>query len=131
MEGRKAADQNDMLQTFKKRTAAQSERLDNVVNQAQTVQANFPYANKKVENNAEILMNEIWHKNELKELYAHFHSILSKFAHPDPYFVFFPERLFYQVREFIVPMFSACAAEIDNQWRALEKEATKPNSESN
>lgn len=124
LRARVAADQRDLIQKFKNRLSLSDNEIEALLKRSDDLLEELPATNKQVENNAQILARDIWHRDKLAKLYGHFHALLSKLAHPDPFFLFFPQMLSDQIPEFLLPDLSLCADELDSEWRELQR-ATK------
>ncbi|MCX5818362.1 MAG: hypothetical protein NT047_00370 [Deltaproteobacteria bacterium] len=118
------SDQKDILQKIKDRLELKdAKKIDGLLTEVTNRQKSLPTVNKQIENNAEILKKDIWHKEILRTLYGAFYGRLSKLAHPDPYFTFWDENLIVTEGDEIIRMLSSCAKEIDREWCDLKKES--------
>lgn len=115
-------DQKDLMQKFQKRLGLSDGEIESLLERSDDLLMSLPPINKQIENNAQILEHDVWHKARLAKLYGHFHGLLSKLSHPDPFFLFFPEMLSSQIPEFLLPDFLLCANELDKEWLELEEE---------
>lgn len=115
-------DQKDLMLKFQKRLGLSGGEIESLLKRSHDLLKSLPPIKKQIENNAQILEQGVWHKARLAKVYGHFHGLLSKLSHPDPFFLFFPETLSSQIPEFLLPHFLLCASEIDGEWLELEEE---------
>ena len=68
----------------------------------------------KPESNETIIDKLVYRKNELKKLFGCFHKALSKVAHPDPFFICFPEQYRNQIEANLMNIFKLCKFQLDD-----------------
>ena len=74
----------------------------------------------KPESNETIIENLGYRKDELGKLFGCFHKALSKVAHPDPFFMCFPEQYRNQIETNLMDIFKLCKVQLDEEWKLLE-----------
>lgn len=74
----------------------------------------------KPESNETIIENLVYRKDELGKLFGCFHKALSKVAHPDPFFMCFPEQYRNQIETNLMNIFKLCKVQLDQEWKLLE-----------
>jgi hypothetical protein len=117
------SDQRGMPQTIKNRLNLKDhKKIDGLLTELNNRQKTLPTVNKQMEKNDQILKQIIWHQEKLKDLYGAFYVILTKLAHPDPYFTFLADVSIEKEPAELIRMLSSCAREIDIEWCDLEKE---------
>lgn len=117
------SDQRGIPQKIKSRLNLKDDKkIDGLLTELKNKQKSLPIVNKKIENNAQILEKITWHQEKLMVLYGAFYVILTKLAHPDPYFLFTVDVSIAKEGSEIIRMLSLCAKEIDREWCDLQKE---------
>lgn len=113
-------DQNFLEQTLKRLCAEEIE-----INKAKALNQQVMDQNNTTsttpENNSDIIKNLAYRKKELNDAWASYHKILSKFAHPDPYFCFFPEKYIYQIEKNLINILSTCLNTLNFEWTLLKQ----------
>lgn len=118
------SDQMGMPQKIKSRLNLKDDKkIDALLTELKNKQKGLPIVNKQIENNAQILEKIIWHQEKLKALYGAFYVLLTKLAHPDPYFSFIVDVSIAKEGDEIIQTLSLCAKEIDREWCDLKKES--------
>jgi len=69
-------DQKDLMQKFQKRLGLRDDEIESLLARHDELLKSLPSINKRVENNAQILEHDVWHKAKLAKLYGHFHGRL-------------------------------------------------------
>ncbi len=116
-------DQRDILQKIKNRLNLKDDKkIDGLLTEINNRQKSLPTVSKQIENNAQILNQITWHQAKLKDLYGAFYVMLTKLAHPDPYFTFLAYVSIEKEGDEIIRALSYCTKEIDREWCDLEKE---------
>ncbi len=101
-----------------------NEKVKKLFGELQEIEKKSKITPIKPEKNDDIIEKLSYRKDELKDLFG-FYKALSKFSHPDPVFLFFPEEKSNQIRINLMNIFSRCRDLLDKEWILLEAHLRK------
>lgn len=113
------ADQVNFYETTLKRMGIDKTKIVGFLDDLTKIAKNKKTISIKPEDNETIIKKLSYRKNELRKLFGCFHKALSKVAHPDPFFMCFPEKYRDQIEINLINIFKKCKVRLDKEWGLL------------
>lgn len=119
------ADQINFYKTTLNRMEIDETKTASFLDDFTKIAQNKNIAPIKPESNEMIVDKLVYRKDELEKLFGCFHKALSKVAHPDPFFMCFPEQYRNQIETNLMNIFKLCKIQLDEEWKLIEAHLRK------